>query len=329
MTRLAICNAESFLGREIKDALARRRELWDDLRLLSETSEEALVTDIGGDAALVLPATADNLEDVDLLFFCPGASESVEIPSVVPRNVASVVAVEDGLVPGLPPVVAGVNAPPAGSADVAPRVSSAHPALVALAHLLSPLVDLGLEACTASVVLPSSTRGQAGVDQLLAQTRSILAFQSPPADEVFGFQLAFNLVPGSLAGGRLVEPLRAVLGAEQLELAIQTSLGGVFHGLAVGAFVRLGTKATEARIRKTLKASPALGFARHPDKLGPIDVAGSSTIRLGAIEASPDGRGFWLRAVMDNLTLGGALNAIGVAEAILGAQPSGPRNRVM
>ena len=50
----------------------------------------------------------------------------------------------------------------------------------------------------------------------------------------------------------------------------------------------------------------------------PIAAAGSKQVLLGAIEpAGPPGR-YWLRAVMDNLTRGGAVNALEIAAAVLG-----------
>lgn len=326
MTRLAIWNADGLLGREIKDTLAQRRDLWDDLKLLSEASEDALVTDIGGEAAFVLPASADNLEDVDLLFYCPSSADQTEIPDIVPRHVSTVVVLEDGLASGISPLVAGV---PSTGAPTAGSVSSAHPTLIALAHLLSPLLPLGLQGCTASLLVPSSTRGQAGVDQLLDQARSILAFQGQPEDDTFGFQLAFNVVPASLAGERLVEPLREILGAPTVELAIQSSVGGVFHGLTLDLHVRFASAVDESLVREVLSASPVIEFTDHPETLGPIDVAGSPTLLLGSVETSTAPNSFWLRGVMDNLTLGGALNAIGVAEALLAAKAAGDPDQVM
>ena len=321
MTRLAIWNPESLLGRELKDTLAQRRDLWDDLRLLSEASEEgAIVTDIADEAALVLPATAENLEDVDLLFYCAGSAETGQVPDLVPETVATVVVTGDAPVQGLPAAVAGVNAPDTRI------VSSAHSTLVGLAHLLHPLLPLGLEACTASVVLPSSTRGQEGIDSLLNQTRAILAFQSPPEEDIFNFQLAFNLVPSALQSDQLAGSLAAILGTDAgtgTEIAIQSSLGSVFHGLAMGAHVRLSAEANEEQVREALLASPALEFADVPETLGPVTVAASPTIQLAPIESSTVPNCYWLRAVMDNLTLGGALNAVGVAEAMLDSRPAG------
>ena len=82
-------------------------------------------------------------------------------------------------------------------------------------------------------------------------------------------------------------------------------------------------------MREALEASSIIEFGEHPETLSPVDAAGSSSLHLGVIEpsgppsGSPSGSSsgepgsFWLRAVMDNLTTGGALNAIGIAEAVI------------
>ncbi len=51
---------------------------------------------------------------------------------------------------------------------------------------------------------------------------------------------------------------------------------------------------------------------------GPIAAAGSNRVLLGPVAAA-DGRPgrYWLRAVMDNLTRGGAVNALEIAAAVL------------
>lgn len=197
------------------------------------------------------------------------------------------------------------------------------PAAVALAHLLGPLLGLGLESCAASIVLPSSTKGQEGIDDLLAETRAILAFHPREEKSIFGHQLAFNLLPSPMPGGSIAQTVQEVLGNDQPQVTVQTSLGSVFHSLLIGAHVQLAASTDEISVREALENSPAIEFAESPETLGPIDAAGSNSLHVGTIEASAAPGSFWLRAVMDNLTMGGALNAIGIAEAVLGAGGDG------
>jgi len=319
MTRLAIWGAESLLGRELKGTLAGRRDLWDDLRLLGPQSDSSTVSEIGDEATLILPGTEENLSDVDLLFYCTEPGEAVDIPTGLPERARTIVVSGDQPPDEYPALVAGVNSEDAASAGRPVTLSSAHPAVVALAHLLEPLFALGLQSCEASVVLPSSIRGQEGVDELLAQTRSILAFEPRPVSSIFGHQLAFNIVPSSYSGERIARAVHEVLGRDPFRVAVQASVGGVFHSLLVGVHVGLSSSTDKAAVRKALDTSSIIEFSKHPETLSPIDAAGSSSLHLGTIEPSSAPGRFWLRAVMDNLTTGGALNAIGIAEAVLGA----------
>lgn len=323
MTRLAIWRAESLLGRELKDTLATRRDLWDDLRLLGpEGSDTSTVSEIDGEAALILPGTEDNLGDIDLLFLCTESGEDIEIPKGVSAETVTIVVSENEPPHGYPSVVAGLTGADAESGGGSPVLVSAHPGAVALAHMLEPLIELGLTSCTASLILPSSVQGQVGIDGLLNQTRSILAFQPLPEDAPFDFQLAFNVVHSPDTGRRIAKTVQDVLGRKDLSVAAQASLGGVFHALTVDAHVRLSPEVQVEALRAALEESKIIEVVGRPDALGPIDAAGSILLKMGQIEEAGSDGEFWLRAVMDNLTAGGALNAIGIAEAVLALRPA-------
>ena len=321
MTCFAIWNPDSLLGREIKESLARRRDLWDDLRLLApESEDEAVVTNIGDEAAFVLPPTGDSLDDIDVLFACEFEDGSYHRLEGLDEKATTIVIPSNGCVDGIPALVAGVNAGPIAAGST---VASAHPAVVALAHVLSPLDGLGFSGCTATVLLPSSTFDQQGIDELLAQTRAILAFQEQPHGELFDHQLAFNIVPGEVAGNVLARSLAEVLEFDPTSVAIQTGLSGVFHGLTISALIHLDPECAAASVRSKLAASDSIEMAAEARPLGPVAAAGKDKILLGAIEPASAPGSFWLWAVTDNLTAGGALNAIGIAEACSSSSPAG------
>ena len=71
-------------------------------------------------------------------------------------------------------------------------------------------------------------------------------------------------------------------------------------------------------LREALENLPFVASADDVDLVGPIDVAGRDEILLGRIDPSnDDGRSWWITAVMDNLTRGGGLNALELADPIL------------
>ncbi len=315
MTTLALVNPSSLLGNELKEALERSPGLWTELRLLAGDPEEAgALTELAGAAAMVGPCDREALAGVDLVLRCGEAPDAASLrgllaPAATLLLVAPAAPPEDA-----PAIVAGVNLERAvrGGTLVSP-----HPAVAALALLLAPLAGFGLDEALAWILQPASMRGRAGLDELLEQTRSILAFRPRPPDAVFGHQLAFNLLPTPAASGPFLAELRQILG-ERPRLGLQIVQAGVFHSLAASLHLRFVDDPGAERLREALAGAPFLRLVERPESLGPIEAAGRDEVLLGALEADPGRPGaYWLWGVMDNLTRGGALNAVAVAEALL------------
>jgi aspartate-semialdehyde dehydrogenase len=206
------------------------------------------------------------------------------------------------------PVVAGVNTDDAPGHRV---LLSPHPGAVLLAHLLHALRELGLSEAVATLVQPASMRDEPGIEELFEQTRQIVAMTRRQPMPVFGAQLSFNLLPVPLPADPLTGQLQAVLPG--MPLALQVLQGGVFHSLSASLYVRCAGSPSLQAIRKALADHPHLEVADKPKHLGPIDAAASDKVIYGNVRKDEAGGGFWLWAVMDNLTRGGALNALEIA----------------
>ena len=97
-----------------------------------------------------------------------------------------------------------------------------------------------------------------------------------------------------------------------------SSKGGVFHSVSASLYVRCAGHPSPQAVRKAARREPhPRSGADKPRLLGPVDAAASDKILFGTVRKDEAGGGFWLWAVMDNLTRGGALNAIEIAEALL------------
>jgi aspartate-semialdehyde dehydrogenase len=153
-----------------------------------------------------------------------------------------------------------------------------------------------------------------GLEELFEQTRSILAMSGQRPSGIFGTQLAFNLIPTTAGALPLGGSLQRVLGGD-LPVALHVIQGGIFHSLTVSLYLRFAGNASAQAIRKAFNRHPYLELAEHPKRLGPIDSAASEKVLFGTIHKDDLG-GFWIPAVMDNLTRGGALNAVEIVEAI-------------
>ena len=313
MSRLALVNSETLIGKELKEALRGRSDLATDVRLLtSDIDEVGAVTEGVDGAAFVQELTPASLDDTNVVILCPG-----------PQPVNEAILPADGTILYINPphpinaatvLVAGVNLE---QVTVRGTLVSPHPAAVALALLLDPLRQYGLEQAACWALLPASEHGQEGVDELLEQTRSLLTFQPDKPTAVFGQQLAFNLLPAVTPAGELARQISDVLAGTVMP-SVQAFQAGTFHSLAVAAHVRLTNPPTARHLTAELLERPGFDETIDPCLVGPVAAAGRNLLLLGPVEETSGPRGtLTLWAAMDNLTIGYAGNVIGILEALL------------
>lgn len=324
MTTVAIVHPTSLVAKELRETLEGRSELWDEIRQLTTDPEEVgTLTDLAGAAAMVARADAESLATADVVFLCGATGAGRELLDAVPPGATAVfVHAEPGRgeaaeATGAAPVVAGVNT---GAATPGGVLASPHPGTILLAHLLHPLRRFGLAGGSAVLIQPTSLYDEGGLDELFAQARSIVAMQSQDEPAIFGRQLAFNLLPRPVAGPAVSTDLRAILGGGEgeLPLAVRVLQGGVFHGVSAALHLRFDGDAAPEAVREALGEHPVNRLAEESELLGPVDAAASDEVLVGGVEAvaPADGGGVWIWGVMDNLTRGGALNAVGILEAV-------------
>jgi len=314
MTRLALVHPTGLVAEELRETLERRRELWEDLRLLSPADDEAgVLTSVRGAAAVIQPFSAERLDGADVIFLAGPVEDNRPLFDDLPEDAVAVLLSPDAGPEDGHPVVAGVNTE---SAAEYRRLSSPHPGTIVLAHLLHPLLSYRPYRAVATLLEPVSTAGKAGLDEMLAQTRGVLTFQSQPPRDVLPAQLAFNALPGAAPAEAMKAQLGAVLGAD-VGASLQAVRVGVFHGYAVSLYVDLDEDPGVEAIAGALAAHPVNEIAVDPELLGPIDAAARDQVLIGPVSAEP-GRpgGYHLWAAMDNLTCGGAGNAVAILEAV-------------
>ncbi len=314
MTRLALIHPTGMVATELREELERRRELWTELLLLSSKEDEiGVLTSVREAATAIQAVSADRLEGVDVAFFCDTVKGNRPLLEEVPADTVSVMLSPDAGPEDGHPAVAGVNL---DSVADFPRLSSPHPGVVALAHLLQPLLAYRPYRAMATLLEPVSTAGKAGLDEMLVQTRSVLAFQSQPPRDALPAQLAFNLLPGPEPTAAMTRQLAAVLDAD-VGAVIRTVQAGVFHSYGISLYVDLDEDPGVEAIAGALGAHPANEISDEPELLGPIDAAGRDEVLIGPVIAEPERPGgYHLWAVMDHLTCGGAGNAIAILEAL-------------
>jgi aspartate-semialdehyde dehydrogenase len=329
--KVALVGSESLLGREIRDLAAETApEL--DLRLIAaEEGRAGLLTVLGDEPALVTALDAENLSGMRAIVLAGSEASSQKALELAAGEPGATIidltfAAED--IPGARLRAPAVELEP--DEDDGAVYIVAHPAAIALALFLRRLhAHDPIRRSVIQIFAPASERGAEGIEELQAQTVSLLSFKSLPK-AVFDAQLAFSLL--ARYGDQAPLPLdRAELRIER-HLAALLALPGegegapmpslrliqapVFHGYSFSAWVKLeGNPGIEA-----LESGLACEWidVRGADAEPPNNVgnAGQGGIAVGGIAedaAHPDACWFWV--VADNLKLA-AENALGVVRRL-------------
>ncbi len=332
---VGIYGATGQVGAVMRTVLAERSFPLSRLRLFA-SARTAGTTIEGVEVEDV--ATADHA-GIDIALFSMGAGASREW---APRVAAAGATVIDNssawrMDPDVPLVVPEVNA--AALASI-PKGIVANPNCTTMACMpvLAPLhAEASLVSMVASTYQAVSGAGLAGVAELDEQVRAVadkgtaltfdgaaLAFP-PPA--VFPATIAFNVVPmaGSWVDDETTEERkfrdesRKILGIADLAVAVTCVRVPVYTGHSIALHATFERALDPARAVELLGVADGVRLVEVPTALA---AAGSDPSLVGRIRRDPtvpDGRGLALFVSGDNLRKGAALNAVQIAEALVGS----------
>jgi aspartate-semialdehyde dehydrogenase len=316
--RLGIVNPLTLVGNEIKTILRERSFPAARVVLLDSTgASTGALTEVGDEPAVVIAVSDDELEDLDLVFFCGPAAgnrewlERAKDDAFYAIDVSQPSTLEDAKL-----AVAGINLEDLGEGDR--LVVSPHPVTIPIALILHQLQSLGrVQSCAATVVQPASEFDQAGVEELAQQTIGVLSMQTQPR-EIFDRQLAFNLYPAVERNEKFIVAQIHTLVDPQTEIALLVTQGTIFHSHTFSLFIRTEKELDAEQIKSALRANTAISVADDDDQFGTIDAAGKDEVLIAEVRPDPSiPGGFWVWAVCDNLRRGAAINAVLAAEKLL------------
>jgi len=292
--RIAVLGAASPAGAHLKAALADRGVPGERVALFGHQREIAVLSEYDGEARLVQAADELDAATFVAVFVCELGYDDASLASAA--GLGTLIVDLTGSIPG-----AGLS----GTSDASPQtrlVAVPHAVTTLLAGLLAPIHRaIGVTRVSAFVLRPASDFGEAGLEELREQTVRLLRFEPTPT-EVFGRQLAFNVLPEHLfpsgeetAAARVVRECRALLSAPELPFALSQALVPSFFGHAVAAHVdlaRLGLDEALAAWRDApgveVAADPETGATLDAPE-GPgllvarVDAVGASTLRVWAL----------------------------------------------
>lgn len=329
---VAILGATGAVGQETLEILEERKFPLASLRLFASKRSAGEVMTCQDKEWIVEELTeSSSFEGVDLAFI--SATDAISKDYGQRLGAAGIVVIDDSAVfrmdDQVPLVVPEVNAAALRSM---PRgiVSIPNCTTTPLVMALKPLHDaVGVKRVVVTTFQSVSGTGSAAMDELMEQTKDLLAFRDIKT-EIYPYQIAFNLLPhiGSFTDGgdcseevKIAKETRKILNAPGLRVTATTVRVPVLrcHSEAINVELERPLKANEARA--ALAAMP--GVIVYDDPLKklypmPLDAAGKDEVYIGRVredESITNGLNLWV--VSDNLRKGAALNAIQIAECLV------------
>jgi aspartate-semialdehyde dehydrogenase len=329
--RVGVVGATGAVGATILEVLAERG--FPASEVVAIASERSAGKRIGfnGLQLEVRELSEDAIEGLDIVLSSAGSSVSSEW---APRMAEAGAVVVDNtsywrLREGVPLVVAEVN----------PEAVDGHRGIVAnpncttmqMVVALAPIHRaVGIERIVVSTYQSVSGTGRNAVEELLSQSRAVLAGEEPEA-RVYPHRIAFNVLPQVEVFGesddytteerKVMAETRKILGAgEELRISATCVRVPVVTGHSESVNVQTQEDLSPEACRELLAAAPGITLMDNPAKgLYPLAsaAAGQDHVLVGRIRRDPShDRCLNMWIVGDNLRKGAATNTVQLAELL-------------
>jgi aspartate-semialdehyde dehydrogenase len=335
--RIGVVGATGQVGSVMLRLLAERDVAFDELRLFASARSAGTTLSFRGRDIRVEDASTADPSGLDIALFSAGGGTSREL---APKYAAAGATVIDNssawrMDPDVPLVVSEVN--PGALADARKGiVANPNCTTMAAMPVLKPLHDAaGLVRMIASTYQAVSGSGLAGVEELDGQVRKTADRATDlvhdgssvdfPAPSKYVAPIAFNVLPmaGSVVNDgsyetdeeqKLRNESRKILGIPDLRVSGTCVRVPVFTGHSLSLNVEFARPITVDEATDLLRGAPGVELADVPN---PLLAAGRDPSYVGRLRQ--DGpTGLALFVSNDNLRKGAALNAVQIAELVLG-----------
>lgn len=326
---IAVLGATGAVGTAVLELLAERQFPVGELYALARTESAGKNMRYEGKTIMVQDAQAFDWTQAQLAFFVAGVEATAQYVEEA-TNAGCLVIDSSGLFalePDVPLVVPDVNPHVLGDYRNRNLVAVADSLTSQLLTALQPLIAQGgLARIQVTNLLAASARGKAAVDALAGQSARLLNGMPIEKNDLFGRQLAFNMLPllpdaeGSVRDERrLVDEVRKVLQDDGLPISASYVQAPVFYGHAqrVNFEAMRPLAAEEARDAFGQIADLELSKeGEFPTQVS--DASGSAHLSVACVQndyGMPEQIQFW--SVADNVRFGGALMAVKTAEKLV------------
>ncbi len=338
---IAIVGSTGAVGQEFLALLAERSFPHAELRLLASARSAGKTETFNGKTLTVQELTESSFQGVDIALFSAGGSISKAYAPIAVNAGAVVIDNSSAfrMTEGVPLIVPEVN--PEHMADVKLGTGSiiANPncSTIIMLMAVTPIHRaVGVKRIVASTYQAASGAGAAAMEELLQQTREVV---DPAGDgtakttDIFGFQYALNLFshnsPMQPNGYnqeemKMVHETHKMWGSSDTAITTTCIRVPVMRAHAESINLTLDRPLTESQARELIANAPGVSLLDDRDQNRfptPLDASGKDDVLVGRIRrdiSQPDGHGLDLFVCGDQIRKGAALNAVQIAEQLIG-----------
>lgn len=334
---VAVVGAAGAVGIELLRCLESRRFPLQELRLYGSPRSAGRMLRFGGGDVPVEVLSENSFAGIDLALFSAGSTVSRHYTPVAIKAGAVVVDNSSAfrMEPEVPLVVPEVNAHTLANH----RGIIANPNCVAaiMTVALAPLHRVWpIRRIIAATYQAASGAGSAAMEELRQSTAAYLrgdGYQPRMLPYSYAFNLFSHNAEVDQDSGyngeekKVIAETRRILGAEALPVSITCIRVPVLRAHAIALTVEFDTPIDPGEARQILEAAPGLRVvddqaANHFPM--PSEASGQDEVLVGRIRSDvgdPSGRSLALFVVGDQLLKGAALNAVQIAELLIGRSP--------
>jgi len=329
---VAVVGATGVVGTEMISTLEERNFPVGEITLLASERSLGKELTFRGKEYPVKILNDDSFKGIEIGLFSPGGSISERFAPVAAREGCVVIDNTNAfrMDPDIPLVVPEVNPEEIGNYRNKGIIANPNCSTIQMVVALKPIHDaVGIKRIVVSTYQAVSGTGKDAIEELVAQTRALLALKAPEIN-VYPHRIAFNCLPHIdvfMENGytkeemKMVNETRKILKAPSMAVTATTVRVPVFYGHSESINIETEKKITPDEVRQILATAPGVTVVDDPASLSyPLasDAAGKDDTFVGRIredESIPNGINMWV--VSDNIRKGAALNAVQIAEILI------------
>jgi len=328
---VAIVGATGMVGQEMMKVLEQRGFPLSGLTLLASERSRGRSYSFRGDDVPVRVLDEGSFAGVDIALFSAGGGISREFAPVAARAGAVVVDNSSAfrMEPDVPLVVPEIN--PSAALEHRGIIANPNCSTIQMVVVLFPLHrKYVVKRVVVTTFQSVSGTGREAVEELRRQVSQVSAGE-PVTCEVYPHRIAYNCLPHIdvfLENGycreeqKMVDETRKIMGEPELALTATTVRVPVLVGHSESVNVQFENPVEPGEARELLRSAPGVEVIDDPGSNAyplAVECEGRDPSCVGRIRkdfSAPNALNMWV--VSDNLRKGAALNAVQIAELLLG-----------